>query len=140
MDWLKQEAQIHEATFGKPAISGVNFQPQDTQSSSSDFVPNRSKFEGFDHGGIEAAESFVPKGKMAITEELFPDLDEDVGPRKKNRKKKIFKQKPIVKVVDMTTPFKGKPSRFFDMEVGDTLQNDPNNPQNYILNQLIALH
>jgi len=72
---------------------------------------------------------------MANTEEFFPDLDEDEGPKKKNKKKKVVKPKPVVEeVVDESTPFKGKPSHFFDMEVSATPLNDPNNPMNYILN------
>ena len=88
---------------------------------------------------------FVPGGKVANTKEQFPDLDDDDDQPKKKKggkkgKKKGTVQPTMVKVeeeVDMSTPFRGKPSSFFVMETAKELpaQPDPSNPNNLEMNE-----
>ena len=62
--------------------------------------------------------AFIPKGKLVTTAEEFPDLGDDDDKPKQQKKKK---EKKVTKVkeeeeVDMSGPWRGKPSSFFVMQ------------------------
>jgi len=80
---------------------------------------------------------FVPKGKVVMTAEQFPDLDamdEPAPKKKKNKKKAAPKPAPVEEeVIDETTQWKGKPSTFFVMTQNPNL-NDPANPMGFEMN------
>jgi hypothetical protein len=94
------------------------------------------------------ASEFIPKGKMVATSEQFPDLDDALGddkPKKggkgkkgKGGKKTVVTTKPSApieeEVVDETTPWKGKPSTFFNMKTAAESLNDAGNPMNFEMN------
>lgn len=94
----------------------------------------------FNVGGGE----FIPKGKMVATKDQFPDLDaldNDSKPKKgaKKGKKKATVVSSAAAIeeeqIDMTSPWKGKKSSFFEMKVSETPLNDPMNPSNFDMNQ-----
>ena len=84
---------------------------------------------------------FVPQGHVVNTKEQFPDLDdlEDDAPKKgkkgKNKKKGAVQQPKVVEdPVDESTPWKGKPSKFFTLEIDSEAKPDPANPGNFKMN------
>lgn len=87
---------------------------------------------------------YIPAGKMAKTEEQFPDFDKlyDAGGKKKGGKgkkgKKVVQQQASSapqKDVDDGTPWKGKKSHFFEMQQKEGPSADPQqNPNNFDLN------
>ena len=85
---------------------------------------------------------FIPKGKMVATQEQFPDLadafaDEPKQKKggKKGKKKTVVAAKVEEEAVDESTPWKGKPSAFFNMETAKEPLDDPVNPQNFEMNE-----
>lgn len=96
----------------------------------------------FKSGG---ASEFIPKGKMVATSEQFPDFDDDDKPKKagkgkgkKGGKKTTVVSKPAApveeEVVDDSTPWKGKPSAFFNMKTAAESLNDAGNPMDFEMN------
>lgn len=92
---------------------------------------------------VTATKEFIPTGMMVKTDNEFPDLFSEEAPTKKKGKGKKGKGpakavvvKKVEEEVDLTTPWKGKPSTFFVMkELASPPQvMDPNNPMNQELN------
>ena len=86
-----------------------------------------------------AVAEFVPKGAVVKTTEQFPDLDDldDDQPKKKKKKekKKPAPAKVEEEVIDESTAWKGKPSKFFTLEIDEENQPTPENPGNFKMNQ-----
>lgn len=73
---------------------------------------------------------------MVNTIDQFPDLEEELGGKKKGKKQAKVRN-PVQKVEPendvMLTPYKGKPSSFFVMSI-DLANSNEMNPSGYTLN------
>jgi len=111
------------------------FAPQQ-QSTPSTFNTGGFKVEKSDWSVSTGAKEFIPKDKFVKTASEFPDFDAlDDKPKKSKKKAQqaAVPQKPEEEQVDLSTPYKGKPSSFFVMAT-DLSASSPSNPSGYTLN------
>ena len=98
----------------------------------------------FKMDSLNEVKEFIPGGTLVKTDTEFPDLADafaEEAPKKKGKGKKgkgggapakVVVVKKVEEEVDLTTPWKGKPSTFFVMKAAAEIPPvmDPNNPQN----------
>jgi len=130
---FQQQPMDMGMAMGAPQQIAAPVQQQQTTVTPGGFNMSSLTKGGFNKNVSE----FVPKGKVVMTAEQFPDLDamDEPAPKKKGKKGKKAVVKPVVEeeVVDETTAWKGKPSTFFVMTQNQTLS-DPSNPMGFEMN------